>query len=467
MPVNKEKVKLYVNGLVITMDPGRRIIQDGAIAIKDDRIIAVGKTKDIMNLYSNSSNYDVQGKILMPGLIDSHVHMAQAMLRGSADDLPLMEWLTERIWPMQGSYSSKEGQVSAELCMLEMLKSGTTTFIEAMLASTYGFDGIAGALEKSGMRGVLAKIVMEEPKKPTLMHPGLIETKDSSFGEAVAMHHKWHGQANGRIQVWLAPRWTGYVNPDVMDEVARLMNQENIRVTMHFAQSPEEVASIKERFHCDPVELLQQLELVGDKLLLIHATNLSQGDVKGLAKTKTHLVHCPISNMKIGMGYTPVPALLKEGVNVALGCDGAPCNNNYDMFLEMRTAAIIHKGNANDPTILPAETVLEMATINGAKALGLEKEIGSLEVGKKADFIIINTRQPHLVPSPNPISTIVYAAKGSDVEHVVIDGKTIVDKEQVLTLDEDAVLASARDLSQKIYAKAGLDGKIKSSWSII
>jgi probable dihydroxyacetone kinase regulator len=200
---------------------------------------------------------------------------------------------------------------------------------------------------------------------------------------------------------------------------------------------------------------------------VFYATNLSQGDVKGLAKTKTHLVHCPISNMKIGMGYTPVPALLKEGVNVALGCDGAPCNNNYDMFLEMRTAAIIHKGNANDPTILPAETVLEMATINGAKALGLEKEIGSLEVGKKADFIIINTRQPHLVPSPNPISTIVYAAKGSDVEHVVIDGKTIVDKEQVLTLDEDAVLASARDLSQKIYAKAGLDGKIKSSWSII
>mgnify|MGYP001462185912 FL=1 len=461
-----QDVKLYVNGLVITMDEERRIIQDGAIAVKGDRILDVGKSSELQSRYVASPQVNLRGKILMPGLVDAHVHMAQAMLRGSADDLSLMDWLVERIWPLQGNYTPEEGQASAELCMLEMLKSGTTTFVEAMLAGNYGFDGLAATLQKSGMRGVLAKIVMAEPEGPSLLHPGLIESKASSFGEALTMYNKWQGKANGRIQVWLAPRWTGNVNTEVMREVARLMREENIRVTMHFAQSAEEVAAIRQAFNCDPVALLEQLELIGDKLLLIHATNLSQEDIEGLARTKTHLVHCPLSNMKLAMGFTPVPALLAKGVNVTLGCDGAPCNNNYDMFLEMRTAAVIHKENEGDPTVLPAETVLEMATINGARALGLKEEIGSLETGKKADFIVLNTKQPHLVPSPNPISTIVYAAKGSDVELVVIDGRTVVEQGQVLTLDEEAILAKVEALAPKVYAKAGLEAKIKSRWPL-
>lgn len=462
-----QNATLYTNGLIITMDEKRRIIRDGAMAVEADRIVAVGKTAELIKQFPNLPTTDLEGKILMPGLIDAHVHMAQAMLRGSADDLPLMEWLIERIWPMQGSYNSEDGQASAELCMLEMLKSGTTTFVEAMLASNYGFDGLASSLQKSGMRGILGKIVMAEPDGPTAMHPGLIETRESSFGEAIAMYQKWHGQADGRIQVWLAPRWTGNVNTEVMKQVAHLMNEENIRVTMHFAQSPEEVADIRKNFKCDPVALLEKLELVGDKLLLIHATNLSPEDIDGLAKTHTHLVHCPLSNMKLAMGYTPVPELISKGVNVTLGCDGAPCDNTYDMFIEMRAAAVIHKENQGDPTVLPAETVLEMATINGAKALGLEKEIGSLEVGKKADFIVLNNKQPHLIPSPNPISTIVYAAKGSDVELVVIDGKTVVTQGKVLTLDEEEILTKVNQLVPKVYARAGLENKIKSSWPLI
>lgn len=462
----KNKTKLYKNGIIITMDAQRRIITDGCIAVEGNSIAAVGKTSDLIRLYPDSPTYDLKGKILLPGLIDSHVHMAQAMLRGAADDLPLMQWLSERIWPLQGNYSAKEGRASAELCMLEMLKSGTTTFIEAMLASTYGFEGIASALEASGLRGVLAKIVMEPPAGSSLMHGGLIEERQASFSEAVQMHRKWHGQAANKIQVWLAPRWTGFVNPELMAEVARLMQEENFRVTMHFAQSPEEVAAIRERFNCSTVELLEQIGLVGEKLLLIHATYLSDQDVESLARTRTHLVHCPLSNMKLGMGYTRVPELLERGVNVALGCDGAPCNNNYDLFLEMRTAAIIHKGRTFDPTVLPAETVLEMATINGAKALGLEQEIGSLEVGKKADFIVIDTDQAHLTPSPNPVSTVVYAAKGSDVELVVIDGETIVEKGEVKTMDAEKILAAARESAEKIYTKAGLAGKIKPRWPV-
>lgn len=464
--MNSQNIVLYINGLIITMDKERRIIRDGAIAVQDDRIIAVGKTSELKAQFPASSVVDLKSKTLMPGLIDAHVHMAQAMLRGSADDLPLMDWLIERIWPLQGSYTPEEGQASAELCMLEMLKSGTTTFVEAMLARNYGFDGLASSLQKSGMRGVLAKIVMAEPDGPTPLHPGLVESKESSFEEAISMHGKWHGKSDGRIQVWLAPRWTGNVNTEVMKEVARLMNKEKIRVTMHFAQSLEEVESIREKFNCDPVALLEELELIGDRLLLIHATNLSPEDIDGLARTHTHLVHCPLSNMKLAMGYTPVPALLNKGVNVTLGCDGAPCDNNYDMFIEMRTAAVIHKENEGDPTVLPAETVLEMATINGAKALGLDKEIGSLEVGKKADFIVLNTNQPHLIPSPNPISTIVYAAKGSDVEMVVIDGKTVVENGKVLTLNEDEILKKVSDLAPKVYSKAGLQDKIKPQWPI-
>ena len=404
-----------------------------------------------------SSVVDLKAKHLCR-LIDAHVHMAQAMLRGSADD-PSYDWLIERIWPLQGSYTPEEGQASAELCMLEMLKSGTTTFVEAMLARNYGFDGLASSKSRVCAEYWLKSSWLNRWTHP--LHPGLVESKESSFEEAISMHGKWHGKSDGRIQVWLAPRWTGNVNTEVMKEVARLMNKEKIRVTMHFAQSLEEVESIREKFNCDPVALLEELELIGDRLLLIHATNLSPEDIDGLARTHTHLVHCPLSNMKLAMGYTPVPALLNKGVNVTLGCDGAPCDNNYDMFIEMRTAAVIHKENEGDPTVLPAETVLEMATINGAKALGLDKEIGSLEVGKKADFIVLNTNQPHLIPSPNPISTIVYAAKGSDVEMVVIDGKTVVENGKVLTLNEDEILKKVSDLAPKVYSKAGLQDKIK------
>ena len=459
---------IFENATVITMDSGRRIIRDGAVAVSGSRIVGVGKKSEIQKEFADDNErVDLQGMVVIPGLVNTHVHQAQALIRGCADDLGLIDWLVNRVWVLQGNYDKDDGRISSELCILEMLKSGTTAFVETMIAGRYGFDGIARVVEYSGIRAALSKIVMDLPSyvKSGAMYEGMIEDRQASFKEALDMHAKWEGGADGRIQVWFGPRPPGGCNADLYEEMMAAANERGMGVTIHLAEVKEDMEYIRKEFNMSPVEFVESVGMIGPRVLLIHTVWLDDKDIQRLAETGTHVTHNPVCNTKIASGIAPIPAMLAAGVNVSLGTDGGPSNNTYDMIHDMRWASYIHKVNGFDPTLTPSEVVLEKATINGAKAMGLEDEIGSIEVGKRADLVALDMNKPHLIPAPDPVSTIVCAASGSDVDTVVIDGKIIVRHGQVKTMDEERILREAQERAEKVYQRAGV--KYGSRWPVI
>jgi cytosine/adenosine deaminase-related metal-dependent hydrolase len=459
---------LFTNATIVTMNPQRDILQDGAIAIQGNRIVALDKTPVVRERYPQEESIDVGGKLIIPGLIDTHVHLAQALIRGCADDMSLIQWLCERVWVLQGNYSNDDGYVSARLCIGEMLKSGTTTFLESMLAHRYGFDGIAQAVSESGIRACLAGIVMDigtyATQDDNVMHPGLRESRETSLLGVLDMHSKWQGAANDRIHVWFGPRTPGGVTPELYREMSELAHQRDMGITMHLAEVEADKIFLNEKYGLSPVLFADSVGLLGPKSVLVHMVWLNDEDIARLAATGTHVSHNPSSNSKLASGVCKVPQMLASGVNVAMGCDGGPSNNDYDMIREMKLAAVLHKAVTLDPLIVPAETVLEMATINGARALGLEQEIGSLEVGKKADLAVIDLDRLHTTPSPNLISTLVYAATGGDVDTVVVDGNIVVKAGQLLSMDEQEIKQQARLHATQVYQRAGIE--IHSRWPV-
>lgn len=458
---------LFTNATVITMNASRDIITDGAVAVNGNRIVAVGKSAELLAQFGGEEVVDVGGKLIIPGLIDTHVHVAQALIRGCADDMALIQWLCERVWVLQGNFTEDDGYVSARLCIAEMLKSGTTTFLESMLAHRYGFDGIARAVEESGIRACLAGIVMDIGTYATQsnsMHPGMVESRETSLFGVLDMHSKWEGAADDRIHVWFGPRTPGGVTSELYREMSDYARQRNMGITMHLAEVEADKIYLQEKFGLSPVYYAESVGLLGPKTVLVHMVWLNQADIDKLAETGTHVSHNPSSNSKLASGVCKVPQMLASGVNVALGCDGGPSNNDYDMIREMKLAAILHKAVSNDPLIVPAETVLEMATINGARALGLGDEIGSLEVGKKADLVVIDLNRLHTTPSINPVSTLVYAATGGEVDMVVVDGQIVVEQGQLLTMDEEEVMEQARSHATALYHRAGID--ISPRWPV-
>jgi cytosine/adenosine deaminase-related metal-dependent hydrolase len=459
---------LFTHATIVTMNPTRDILRDSAIAIEHNRIVAIDKTPALLEHYRGDEVIDVQGKLIIPGLIDTHVHLAQALLRGCADDMALIEWLCDRVWVLQGNYNEDDGYVSARLCIAEMLKSGTTTFLESMLAHRYGFDGIAQAVQESGIRACLAGIVMDIGTYATqahAMHPGMVESREMSLFGVLAMHDKWDGAADGRIHVWFGPRTPGGVTEQLYREMSEFARQRNMGITMHLAEVEADKIFLAEKYGLSPVSFAESVGLLGPKTVLVHMIWLSAADIDKLAATGTHVAHNPSSNSKLASGVCNVPLMLERGVNVALGCDGGPSNNDYDMIREMKLAAIIHKAVGHNPLLVPGETVLEMATINGAKALGLEHEIGSLEVGKKADLVVLDFARLHTTPCVNPISTLVYAATGGEVDTVVVDGKIVVRQGCLLTLDEAEVMRDANRHAAQVYRRAGID--IKPRWPVL
>ena len=279
------------------------------------------------------------------------------------------------------------------------------------------------------------------------------------------MHSKWEGAANERIHVWFGPRTPGGVTSELYREMSELARQRNMGITMHLAEVEADKIFLKEKYDLSPVYYAESVGLLGPRTVLVHMVWLTSEDIDKLAATGTHVSHNPSSNSKLASGVCKVPQMLASGVNVALGCDGGPSNNDYDMIREMKLAALIHKAVSLDPLIVPAETVLEMATINGARALGLEHEIGSLEVGKKADLVVIDLNRLHTTPSMNPASTLVYAATGGEVDMVVVDGQTVVEQGQLLTMDEEEVMEQARHHASALYQRAGIE--IAPKWPVL
>jgi len=459
---------LIKNGYVITLDKNRTIIKDGAVAIENGVIIDVVKTADIKRKYGGEIEIDATHKIVMPGFIDCHVHLAQALIRGVEDNRRLIPWLSERIWPLQGVYNEEIGRTSAQLCCLEMIKSGTTCFAETLIQSRYGFDGIAKVVSETGMRAALAKTIMEAAgyaAEGQAIAEGMRESREESVKEAIAMIKKWHKAENDRIRVWFGPRPPGACSPELFREVGELSRKYGTGVDMHLAEVKEDTAYLKEKFGKTSIEFMNEVGLTGPNILLIHAVWLTDKDIKLLAKTRTNICHCPSSNMKLASGFAKVPEMLETGVNVALGCDGGVSNDCYDMIREMKTAALIHKARLLSPTAVTAEQAIEMATINGAKALSWDDKIGSIVKGKRADIILIETRKPHMVPYRNLPSNLVYSAVGSDVDTVIIDGKIVMENRVVKTVDEASVIEKALELSKEVDKRAGI--AIRPRWKEI
>ncbi|KAF7588118.1 hypothetical protein BBP40_006151 [Aspergillus hancockii] len=421
--------KWLAGGLKCRVDATRRIIENGAIHVENDLIADIGKTDALRAKHPDDEEYDLTGRIIIPGLISTHMHTAQTLLRGTADDLELVSWLCERIWVLQGHFTAEDGYAAARLSIGEMLKSGTTCFLESMFADRYGFDGLARAVEESGIRGCLGKIVMDIARYAQddawAMHPGLVEDRETSL----------------------------------------LGTEKGIPITMHCAEVRTDrdfFASVRHT----PMSYCNSVGLLSPSTVLVHMVHLDDDDIAHLASSGTHVAHCPTSNAKLASGICRVPDLQRAGVNIGLGTDGAPCNNTCDLLQEMKLAGIIHKSLSHDPTAVPAESVLEMATINGARALGLDNRIGSLKIGKKADFVAIDTRRIHLQPWFNPVSAVVYTATGRDVDVVVVDGKVLVRGGELVTMDEEEIVREAQRRSQEVVARAGLKDRVRARWPV-
>jgi len=458
---------LIKNGYSLTLNPKREIITDGSLFIENDTITDVGQTDELKG-HKAELVIDAKNKLVMPGLIDTHTHLAQALIRGCADDVSLVDWLKKYVWVLQGNFTQEDGRVSAELCMAEMIRTGTTSFIECMIHTRYGFDGIAQAVDRVGMRGALSKIIMDSTgyaDSADIMYPGMVEDADACLRETEEMYKKWHGKADGRIQVWYGLRSLGGVTPDLFKDVAHKTREKNTHMTMHLGEVVDDVRYVKEHFNTNLTGFARRHELLGPEMVFAHGIHFEDAELKVLAESKSNIAHCPASNTKLASGFAKVPQMLEIGVPVSLGCDGGPSNNTYDMIREMRLAALIHKAVSKNPLVVSAEDVIEMATLGGAVAMGIDDKVGSLEPGKFADIILIDMYNLGLTPPVNPVSNLVYSGNGLSVDTTIVNGKVLMNNKQILTLDVEQVINKARSHIADLLERANVD--IRPKWPIL
>lgn len=439
---------LIKNGTIVTMNKGREIIK-GDILIEEDEIKEVGGSLNI----EVDNTIDATGKVVIPGLIQTHIHLTQTLYRGQADDMELMDWLRKRVWPLEGSHTPESNHISAKLGIAELIKGGTTSIID--MEAVNHTDSAIEAIYESGIRAITGKCMMDYGEG---VPKALMENTDDSIEESVRILKKWHGKGNGRIQYAFAPRFVVSCTEELLVRVRDLAREYDVRVHTHASENRGEIELVQKDRGMRNIIYLHKLGLTSEKLILAHCIWLDDEEMKILTETGTHIVHCPSSNMKLASGIAKIPELLEMGANVSIGADGAPCNNNLDIFKEMSSAALIQKSRMLSPTVMPAHKVFEMATLNGAKALGMEDKLGSLEVGKKADITVVNLDNLHSTPSVEVdiISQLVYAAKASDVETTIIDGKVVMENRKLITLNEKHIKEEANRLIKQQIDLAGV-----------
>ncbi|MSP59354.1 MAG: 5'-deoxyadenosine deaminase [Myxococcales bacterium] len=438
-------------GTVVTMDPARRVIE-GSVYIAAGRILAVGGPPP--EGFRVETVVDAGGCLVAPGLVQAHVHVCQTLCRGAADDLPLLEWLRERVWPYEAALDERAMRACVRVACAELIRGGTTAILD--MGTVHETDALADEIGRSGLRAVCGKAMMDHGEG---VPSGLRESTRAALDESDALARRWSGsQAHGgRLGYAYAPRFVLSCSDELLDETAARCRA-GARVHTHASEQVAEVALVRARFGADNIAWLDRIGLGGARVTLAHCVHVTDEERGLLAAHGTHVVHCPSSNLKLASGIAPVPELLAAGVSVALGADGAPCNNNLDAFLELRLAALLHKHRAGARAI-GASTALELATLGGARALGLEAEIGSLEAGKRGDLIVVDLQAAHLVPMHDPTSTLVYAARSSDVRDVIVDGRALL-RDRRLTdatgLDLPEVLARGTDEARRVASRTRL-----------
>jgi 5-methylthioadenosine/S-adenosylhomocysteine deaminase len=434
---------LIKGATIVTMDRQGRVIE-GDVLVEDGRISKVSPSISA----GTDSVIDARGRVLLPGFIQTHVHLCQTLFRGAADDLPLLDWLKTRIWPMEAAHTDSSVYASAQLGIAELIKGGTTAALT--METVHHTDAVFRAVEESGFRAIVGKCMMDRGQD---VPRGLIENPEDSIAESLRLLERWHGRGDGRIRYCLAPRFALSCSRALLERVAVLAGQRGVLVHTHASENLIEVDLIRRETERGNIEFLSDVGLASENVVLAHCVHVSEAEIDILERTGTRVAHCPSSNLKLGSGIAPVPRMLERGICVSLGSDGAACNNRLDMFTEMRLAALIQKP-AHGPQSVPAIRVLEMATLQGARALGLEDTIGSIELGKRADLTILNLDRTHTTPRPDVISTIVYSASPSNVETVLIDGRIVMQNAVLTTLSEQAVTESASREALNLFARA-------------
>ena len=429
---------LVINGTLLTLDASHTEITDGAVAINRDRIAAIGSVNDFSD-WSASRVIDARGGIILPGLINTHTHAAMTCFRGLADDLQLMNWLNDHIFPAEAKLDDQKVYLGTLLACAEMIMSGTTCFCDMYLFE----DAVARAARKAGIRAVVGEVLYDFDSP----NYGPIE---KGFEYTQRLIDTW--QADPLISIAVEPHSTYLCAPELLKRAFKLTQSFSLPLVIHLSESKSEVQQIKERYGRTPVEHLAELGILAPNVLACHCVELTENDIHLLQQFDVKVAHNAESNMKLASGVAPIPTLLNRGICVGLGTDGCASNNNLDLLLEMDTVAKLHKAQTLDPTSMDAVTVLKMATIEAARALGLDRRIGSLEAGKKADLIIIDTNKPHLTPMYSPVSHLVYAAMGSDVSTSIINGTVVMENGVLKTLDLEKVMDDVNRIAKEIMA---------------
>ncbi len=432
-------------GTIVTMNKKREIFT-GDIYIEDGRISEVSSE---IQRRADEEIY-AKGKVVIPGLIQTHIHLTQTLFRGMADDMELLDWLRKRIWPLEGNHTVETNYVSAKLGIVELIKGGTTSIID--METVNHTEGALAAIEESGFRAVIGKCMMDYGEG---VPDSLMEDTQTSIDESVRLLKKWHGRGKGRIIYAFAPRFVVSCSEKLLVKVRDLAKEYGVMIHTHASENRGEIELVQSDRGMRNVVYLHKLGMTGENLILAHCIWLDDEEMKILADTGTKISHCPNSNLKLASGIAKIPELLDMGADVSIGADGAPCNNNLDMFREMRSAALIQKARLLNPTTMPAERVFEMATLGGAKAMGMEKKLGSLEQGKKADIAIINLRTIHNSPcgEDNIIPQLVYSASANDVETTIIDGEIVMKDRKMTAINERNIIEEANRLIKKQIEK--------------
>jgi 5-methylthioadenosine/S-adenosylhomocysteine deaminase len=431
-------------GTVVTMDGSHRIIEQGGIAIKNGRIVEVGKTVDIDRKYAAREIVSAAGKVVIPGLINGHTHVPMTLFRGIADDLDLQEWLTKYIFPAEARNVTEDFvRVGTRLGLAEMIRSGTTTYCDMY----YFEDAIADETFKAGMRGVLGETVIDFPVADN-------KTYDEALAYSERFINKWRG--NALIVPAIAPHAPYTVSEDHLKAARALSDKLSAPIVIHISETKREVDDSIKAKGASPVDYLNRFGFLNDRVIAAHMVWPSDEELGLLKRLGVGIVHNPQSNMKLASGTAPVPQMLKENLPVGLGTDGAASNNDLNLWEEMDTAAKLHKLISNDPKVLTAEEAFEMATIRGARALHLDKQIGSIEKGKRADLVIVDLDDLNQTPWYNIYSDLVYATKADDVRTVIIEGRVVMRDRRLLTLNEEAIKADARRYRERIVQSVGI-----------
>jgi 5-methylthioadenosine/S-adenosylhomocysteine deaminase len=435
---------LIRGGTILTVNDRFEVVT-GDVSVVDGRIAGIGRP--VLERYD--STVDASGALVLPGFVQTHVHLCQTLFRGYADDLALIDWLKQRVWPMEAAHTPDTLRASTRLAACELLSTGTTTVLT--METVHDTDVVFEEMGTLGLRAVIGKCMMDAD---AAVPSRLLEATRASIDESVALARRWEGAAGGRLRAAFAPRFAVSCSRDLLEEVGTLSASHGALVHTHASEQRAEIALVEARTGRRNLEYFDDVGLASERLCVAHCVWVNEREQEILAERRVKVAHCPSSNLKLGSGLAPITELRARGVSVSLGADGAACNNRLDMFEEMRLAAVL-QAVRHEPGALRARDVVWMATREGARALGMEAEIGSIEVGKRADLIVVTLDRPHLAPGPDPYSTLVYAARGTDVRATVVDGQVLVRDYAPVHLDPAAVAADARSAARALVSRAG------------